>query len=159
MVGYDLAIQKNIPMRMGIQLLAGVLFLASMRWTGISLFGDYLPMELNTVMTSTIIMLDVFFALTVNLALITHYLVARWKEGLVKTERLEKEKSMMRYHNLKNQVNPHFLFNSLSSLQSLVKSNPVFGRAIHFPSVKSLSLCVAKQRKRSGFYGNRIALH
>ena len=30
----------------------------------------------------------------------------------------------MRYHNLKNQVNPHFLFNSLSSLQSLVKSNP-----------------------------------
>ncbi len=119
-----LPFQKNIPMRMGIQLLAGVLFLAALRWTGISLFGDYLPMELNTVMTSTIIMLDVFFALTVNLALITHYFIARWKEGLVKTERLEKEKSMMRYHNLKNQVNPHFLFNSLSSLQSLVKSNP-----------------------------------
>lgn len=119
-----LPFQENIPMRMGIQLLVGVLFLAALRWTSIGIFGDYLPLELNTIMTSTIIMLDVFFAISVNLALITHYFIQRWKEGLVKTERLEKEKSLMRYHNLKNQVNPHFLFNSLSSLQSLVKSNP-----------------------------------
>ncbi|MFM9949144.1 MAG: sensor histidine kinase [Saprospiraceae bacterium] len=119
-----LPFQKNIPLRIGIQLLAGVLFLAALRWTSIGLFGDYLPLKLNTFTTSTIILLDVFFALAVNLALITHYFIVRWKEGLVKTERLEKEKSMMRYHNLKNQVNPHFLFNSLSSLQSLVKSNP-----------------------------------
>ena len=119
-----LPFQQNMPLRMGIQLLAGVLFLAALRWTSIGIFGDYLPLKLNTFTTSTIILLDVFFALAVNLALITHYFIARWKEGLVQTERLEKEKSMMRYHNLKNQVNPHFLFNSLSSLQSLVKSNP-----------------------------------
>ncbi|NUN99966.1 MAG: histidine kinase [Saprospiraceae bacterium] len=119
-----LPFQQNMPLRMGIQLFAGVFFLAILRWTSIGIFGDYLPLELNTFTTSTIILLDVFFALAVNLALITHYFIQRWKEGVVKTERLEKEKSMMRYHNLKNQVNPHFLFNSLSSLQSLVKSNP-----------------------------------
>jgi len=119
-----LPFQKNMPMRIGIQLLAGVLFLAALRWTSIGIFGDYLPLELNTFTTSTIILLDVFFAIAVNLALITNYFIVRWKEGLIQTERLEKEKSLMRYHNLKNQVNPHFLFNSLSSLQSLVKSNP-----------------------------------
>jgi two-component system, LytTR family, sensor kinase len=38
--------------------------------------------------------------------------------------KLEKEKSMMRYHHLKNQVNPHFLFNTLTSLDGLIHSNP-----------------------------------
>lgn len=37
---------------------------------------------------------------------------------------LEKEKSMMRFHHLKNQVNPHFLFNTLTSLDGLIQSNP-----------------------------------
>lgn len=37
---------------------------------------------------------------------------------------LEKEKSLMRYHHLKNQVNPHFLFNTLTSLDGLIHSNP-----------------------------------
>lgn len=119
-----LPFQKNITLRMGIQLLAGVVVLASIRWISLSFFGQYLPVEFNTFTISTIVLLDVFAALTVNLALITHYFILRWKEGLVQAERLEKEKSMMRFHNLKNQVNPHFLFNSLSSLQSLVKSNP-----------------------------------
>ena len=30
----------------------------------------------------------------------------------------------MQYHHLKNQVNPHFLFNTLTSLDGLIKSNP-----------------------------------
>jgi len=37
---------------------------------------------------------------------------------------LEKEKSMMRYLHLKNQVNPHFLFNTFTSLDGLVQSDP-----------------------------------
>lgn len=36
----------------------------------------------------------------------------------------EKEKMMMQYHHLKNQVNPHFLFNTLTSLDGLIQSNP-----------------------------------
>lgn len=37
---------------------------------------------------------------------------------------LEKERTMMRYHHLKNQVNPHFLFNTLTSLDGLIQVNP-----------------------------------
>ncbi|MBX3240035.1 MAG: histidine kinase [Chitinophagaceae bacterium] len=36
---------------------------------------------------------------------------------------LEKEKAMIMYDNLKQQLNPHFLFNSLTSLSSLIRIN------------------------------------
>ncbi|MFN0015362.1 MAG: sensor histidine kinase [Saprospiraceae bacterium] len=43
-----------------------------------------------------------------------------WKEALVEAERLKKEQISARYEALKSQVNPHFLFNSLNVLASLV---------------------------------------
>lgn len=41
-----------------------------------------------------------------------------------KTQALEKEKAMVMYESLKQQLNPHFLFNSLSSLNSLIEAEP-----------------------------------
>lgn len=43
---------------------------------------------------------------------------------LVTAAQLEKEKTLLQYHQLKNQVNPHFLFNAFSALDGLVQSNP-----------------------------------
>ncbi|HTM93377.1 MAG TPA: histidine kinase, partial [Flavisolibacter sp.] len=42
----------------------------------------------------------------------------------VKAAELEKEKFNLQYHQLKNQVNPHYLFNSLTSLDGLIQTNP-----------------------------------
>lgn len=47
-----------------------------------------------------------------------------WKDALVEAERLKKEQISARYETLKNQVNPHFLFNSLNVLASLVHKDP-----------------------------------
>lgn len=41
-----------------------------------------------------------------------------------KAHSLEKEKAQVMYENLKQQLNPHFLFNSLTSLGSLIRVNP-----------------------------------
>lgn len=41
-----------------------------------------------------------------------------------RAQNLEREKSVVQYENLKQQLNPHFLFNSLASLNSLVTNNP-----------------------------------
>jgi ligand-binding sensor domain-containing protein len=41
-----------------------------------------------------------------------------------KAQALEKEKAMVMYENLKQQLNPHFLFNSLTSLNSLIDAEP-----------------------------------
>ena len=62
--------------------------------------------------------------LVMNLLLVTLYegivLFRKWKLSLVQSERLEKENMITRYEALKNQVNPHFLFNSLNTLSSLI---------------------------------------
>jgi sensor histidine kinase YesM len=41
-----------------------------------------------------------------------------------KAQMLEKEKALVMYENLKQQLNPHFLFNSLTSLNSLIEAEP-----------------------------------
>lgn len=40
-----------------------------------------------------------------------------------KAQQLEKEKAMVMYEGLKQQLNPHFLFNSLTSLSGLIETN------------------------------------
>ncbi len=45
----------------------------------------------------------------------------RSQQILFKAERLEKENSQIKYETLKSQLNPHFLFNSLNVLSSLIK--------------------------------------
>jgi LytS/YehU family sensor histidine kinase len=42
----------------------------------------------------------------------------------VQSSRLEKDKTEIQYQNLINHLNPHFLFNSLTSLKSLIKTKP-----------------------------------
>ena len=46
-----------------------------------------------------------------------------WKREAVRAEKLEKEKIATQYESLRNQVNPHFLFNSLNVLTALVYEN------------------------------------
>jgi len=43
-----------------------------------------------------------------------------WREVAINEERLKREAIALQYKALKNQVNPHFLFNSLNALTSLV---------------------------------------
>jgi hypothetical protein len=43
-----------------------------------------------------------------------------WKQTLLEAEKLKKEQAIAQYETLKTQVNPHFLFNSLNVLTTLV---------------------------------------
>lgn len=46
--------------------------------------------------------------------------LTNWKQAAIDSERLQKESITAQYNSLKNQVNPHFLFNSLNALTNLV---------------------------------------
>jgi LytS/YehU family sensor histidine kinase len=66
-----------------------------------------------------------------NLAFFVRKFFLDWRTSLeeqlklkVAAAELEKEKSMLRYHQLRNSVNPHFLFNTFTSLDGLILSNP-----------------------------------
>ena len=47
-----------------------------------------------------------------------------WSEAVDNVKKLREEKLIFQYETLKSQVNPHFLFNSLNTLLSLVRSEP-----------------------------------
>ncbi len=48
----------------------------------------------------------------------------KWKSSILESERLKRFNVDAEYETLKNQVNPHFLFNSMNALSSLVHSDP-----------------------------------
>ena len=49
----------------------------------------------------------------------------KWKTTLTETEQLKKEHMLSRLLGLRSQVSPHFLFNSLNSLSSLISDDPL----------------------------------
>lgn len=63
----------------------------------------------------------------INLIIITVIEAIVWfkrsQQSLVRAEKLEKENSQIRFETLKSQLNPHFLFNSLNVLSSLIKKD------------------------------------
>ncbi len=63
------------------------------------------------------------------------YFFGRWQDSRVEAERLKRESAEARYEVLRNQLDPHFLFNNLNTLMYLVEDNPP---AISF--VQNLSL-------------------
>ncbi|HEX5668938.1 MAG TPA: histidine kinase, partial [Chitinophagaceae bacterium] len=58
------------------------------------------------------------------------YYFSKWKDMAVETEALKKENLQTQFDSLKAQISPHFLFNSLGSLSSLIEENPK--QAQHF---------------------------
>lgn len=51
------------------------------------------------------------------------YLIRRQQQVLVENQQLQAENILNQYEVLKNQLNPHMLFNSLNTLRSLVREN------------------------------------
>jgi sensor histidine kinase YesM len=71
--------------------------------------------------------------ITVIISLFNHSraFFLQWREAAVRAERLEKETAVARLDSLRRQVDPHFLFNSLNALTSLVEENDP-ARAVRF---------------------------
>lgn len=54
----------------------------------------------------------------------TTYFLQKWKETFIEAEKLKHQALRSRYETLKNQVSPHFLFNSLNTLVTLIPEDP-----------------------------------
>jgi sensor histidine kinase YesM len=52
------------------------------------------------------------------------FIVIQWQDALQREQKLREENLIFQVETLKNQINPHFLFNSLNTLSSLISSNP-----------------------------------
>ncbi|GAB4409347.1 MAG: hypothetical protein OHK0053_36160 [Microscillaceae bacterium] len=72
----------------------------------------------------------VLMVLLINALFLGYYYFQHWKIALLQAAKLEKEKALtqkylaqLQFINLQNQLNPHFLFNSITSLNSLIFEN------------------------------------
>lgn len=52
------------------------------------------------------------------------YLFKQWKTSLIQAEKMKRENIQSQLEALKNQINPHFLFNSLNTIYSLIDPSP-----------------------------------
>lgn len=63
-------------------------------------------------------------AFIVTSVLISRSFLLQWRKAAIEAEQLKTEQYAQQYQSLKDQLNPHFLFNSLNVLSNLVYDNP-----------------------------------
>ena len=112
--------ERNIAARIAIQISIGVVLALLIRFV-IYEFGEpILPFTLDSLFLAATWIIYLLLTVGINTIFFIQFFISKWKDSIVETERLEKEKSRVQFDNLKNQLNPHFLFNSLTSLDSLI---------------------------------------
>ena len=115
--------EKNITGRIVLQLVLGGIIGLIIRAL-IYFWGEpRLPFHLDSMFLATTWVLYLIIPTGVNMGFFILYFIGRWKDSIIYAERLEREKSQVQFDNLKNQLNPHFLFNALTSLNSLIFEN------------------------------------
>ena len=63
-------------------------------------------------------------SVVVAFVLISRSFLLEWKKSAIETEQLKTQQYAQQYQTLKDQLNPHFLFNSFNILSNLVYENP-----------------------------------
>lgn len=116
--------ERNPFKRIAIQFLVTLAVVMIIRIVPAIIFKDRLPIHLTRELWAATIALNVFMVLSVILSIFGYHFFVRWKQEKIIAAELGKEKAQVQYDNLKNQLNPHFLFNALSSLNSLIFENP-----------------------------------
>lgn len=118
--------------RVGVGVIAMLVYTVGAVYILMSIFrlsGFYLGTMRSTMYFSIIATSIITFLLTARTFLFN------WRQAAIDTEKLQKEGMMAKYESLKNQVDPHFLFNSLNALTNLVHSDQ--DKAVKF--IKQLS--------------------
>ena len=70
------------------------------------------------------LLVSVSITLLVNSIFVAIEFFQFWKKSLMEKEQLKRDSISAEFETLKNQINPHFLFNSLNTLSSLIDENP-----------------------------------
>jgi hypothetical protein len=82
------------------------------------------PCELNSRENIIYLIISVVTTLFVNCIFVAIAFFRSWRHTLQEKEELKRERISAEFATLKNQINPHFLFNSLNTLTSLIEENP-----------------------------------
>lgn len=96
--------------------------------TPLSIITFYVGMDYDHATLKDHLITNLVMAIVMDMIMVGiyegYYFFNLWKNSLVRNEQLEKENMTARYEALKNQINPHFLFNSLNTASALIHEDP-----------------------------------
>jgi len=99
-------------------LLIGSFYAFGVRWLAVIIFSRFYYVR---VLDEFVILFMVLFTVSLIVMLeLGVFLLHRWRFSLAELERFKKENAEFQFESLRSQVNPHFLFNSLNTLSSLI---------------------------------------
>lgn len=117
--------------RMFFQITLTIIIVAPLLVIAAYLARPFIPSFVNKQFLMVCVVLFVLMMALFNFSFYAGYFFRNWQESIeararleVQAAELEKEKFNLQYHQLRNQVNPHYLFNTLSSLDGLIQINP-----------------------------------
>ena len=100
-------------------------YLSSPLWIDPILTGMKFPVPASNILTDVTFHIVSFLSfLRASLIGALYYLGFNWLKKNRQLKELEKQNLQSELALLKNQINPHFLFNTLNNIDSLIKSNP-----------------------------------
>lgn len=106
-----------------IQLPINVLYSVVLIYSGMWIYNNFicvLPPQMAETLFFISTIVGTLFSIILLAVEISYNFLQQWKNSLIEVEKYKTLSLQAQLQNLKNQVNPHFLFNNLSVLSSLV---------------------------------------
>lgn len=124
--GINRILNKYLPyedgpvLRIALQLILSFALISLIVFQIYFIVSDKIPFTINRY--GYFLLFSFYFVLTLafNALYFARYFFNRMKQSIINQQMLEREKTQVQYQNLLNQLNPHFFFNSLTSLNSLI---------------------------------------
>ncbi len=118
--------QKSVKKRIAVQIPMSISYTTITIFISLFLFNKYVcqyPQKQQDEFRIIALIIGLMTSIIILTIDISSQFLANWKKSLIEIEKHKTETSQVQLQNLKNQINPHFLFNNLSVLSSLVYSD------------------------------------
>lgn len=115
---------KDFGKRVAIQSVVYVLFTLLVSLGSFAVGIHRFPQVFERPSVDIIILASLIITLMISSIYEVVFGVEMWKRSLIENERLQKERAEAQLISLNNQLNPHFLFNSLNTLTALIPRQP-----------------------------------
>ena len=106
---------------LSINSIIAIILVEGLRWGINILLGSFYYISLQDELI--IIVFILIIVLVITIIELSIFLLNNWRFSLAELERFKKENAEIRFESLRSQLNPHFLFNSLNTLSSLIYEN------------------------------------
>jgi two-component system LytT family sensor kinase len=119
-----LPFEKGQFWRVFLQLGFSLVVVMVLRWLFFMLIRANFDFETSTIFRFFAFALDVLVVCLINAWFFGEYFLEQWRAVAIEAEQAKRESIRSQYEALKNQVNPHFLFNSFTVLNELIFEDP-----------------------------------